>query len=135
MTTTYRWSIIRETDVAPHRTIWTVNVVMEWLLGSRIKKGLPRLEIVQDFLKELGMKPHLVEIIICFTISCHHQWLDLPKGSTTSSTITILIFKVIFHCWKFVEPFQSSFSIKDKTKDDMFGEFQFFAVSQNLNST
>ena len=77
-----------------------------------VLRGCP-LETVTDFLIELGMKPcmHLVEISI-FSLNNVTDRLNKIMNNLLKD-LKILIFKVIFQCWKLVESFQIKFSLKN----------------------
>ena len=68
---------------------------------------------VKAFLFELGMKPHmhLVKISI---FSLNNVTVRLTKiMNNLFEHLKILIFKVIFQCWKLVEFFWKEFSLKN----------------------
>ena len=72
-----------------------------------------RLDTVQDFLIELGIKPlmHLLEINI---FSLNNDIVRLTKiMNNLVKDLKILSFKVIFQCLKLVESFQKKFSVKN----------------------
>ena len=91
---------------------WLYKVSLNWTLfeisirrweffNTSLQKilSLPvtaRLKTVQDFIYELGMKPHLVDVII-------FHYIMLAKVINNLLNRIILIFKVFFQCWKSLE--------------------------------
>ena len=83
-------------------TLWAMPRRAPWLCPSV-------LESFQDFLFELDMKPcmHLLEISI---FSLNNVTIRLTKiMNNLLKHLKILIFKVIFQCWKLVESFRNFF--------------------------
>ena len=85
---------------------------------QQIRQKVLRVDTVQDFLIVLDMKPclHLVEISI---FSLNNVAVRLTKiMNNLLEHLKILIFKVIFQCWKLVDFFQKKISLKNIGVED-----------------